>query len=372
MNSFEGYKKSTEDGDITKKVEQPQEETGQVVENASGLLEVKKQERTTKDEERLEEVRRRLTGSPGVSRRDFIKTGALAALGTIFGGRESSGSNSAENLEDSRDPKYKEGVDNFRKIALAGEPEHLAFYVKNKEGRTEWLDLGKQEKSMSIVPLDAVEAHKDDEELDVIHTHPTPIFSMPPSTADMFLACELVSKFDGNKVHIRNKVVDSHGVWEYKVSKDSNFFRLYKGQESVSKNLLGLLAQDEGFKKYLGKNRQRLVDEDPASINNEILSAAISGEMGEAAKKIAEEINTKLANSAHELKDITNTEALVGRPLDKVDPVALTPDKVLSPMGLADKKIAIERAKKENKRNIENLIRLWKKQGVDVTFVPHS
>ena len=180
-----------------------------------------------------------------VSRREFIKTGVLAAAGIIFGKGESVVSQSSENIEELKDPKYIEGIDKFRKMASAGDPEHLAFYIIKEDGGTQWFDLGEQNKMMSLIPLNLIKEHEKEKELNIIHTHPTPIFSMPPSTADVSGACEFIQRFGKDKLKIRSKVVDSHGTWEYSVPEDSKFYHFYKEQQSVSKDFFDYLINEE-------------------------------------------------------------------------------------------------------------------------------
>ena len=309
--------------------------------NEAGKTETPQETITT-----LEAPTREAQPAEGVTRRGFIGTMSKALLGAFLTGAETTRSEAKESKE-SEDPKYKKGIETLRKFAESGGPEHMAYYVKKADGTSEWIDSGAQNAESSLIDLSIIEHHKNDAEIELIHSHPSPEFPMPPSTQDIITEINIKNNQKDGQAKLKFKVVDSTGTYDYIADGANEIIRDMAKIQSKSGEFMIRLMEDKGYQEFAKDNQDFIKDlqtMDPASAGIEFMKQALNGAMGQNVRKMAAQENSSIPPKVEKLM-----EELVSQ--EKATSSGIT-------LG-------------EHQREIKKLMKLWKKNGVTINFTPH-
>jgi hypothetical protein len=174
-------------------------------------------------------------------------------------------------------------------------------------------------------------------------------------------------------------VVDSFGTYEYIVDKAGDHLKeivsMGKTQEKIE--IEALEKDPDNAPKMADKMKELLQTMDPASAMIEFNKLALTGVFGKAAEQAALKIES-LPISPETKKEI---EKIGTQEIATAEIINLTRHKVESGPNTEEKSskawwkertAIIEKARREQKHEIQKLMKLWKRNGVIINFTPHK
>jgi hypothetical protein len=296
------------------------------------------------------------------SRRNFLKNmGATILAGMLFGAGIK-----AEATE-GHDHVYEQGIDKLKTLAEQGAKEHVVYYGVSKKGESKWIDTeqGARDGQISFEKIDSFRGCK---ELSVIHNHPTPEFSKPPSVEDMMAASALAEQY-GHEISMRFKVVDSSGVWEYKVSPTSPIFNPYEKVRYKLWELQTEFYKDKQVREYCKKDPPIQAGEYMGvfRISEDLMQSALKGALGVDAKMLAEKIDKEAAPIGRRMAPLLDLDEKLAEPYGEDSHMHQTSG---GHKHVSDAEMSI--LKKKHADLINEYVKQWGKEGAVITFTPHK